>query len=122
MYNLLIFYMLVFYLSSYAENFWDQASGLYPGFVTSCFPLSKVWFYHLYTEDTYFLDLFENKNLKELICVQCFVSRKGLWKNKVLLYFCVLQQNFPHTPLHAPTPTTALGTERVLGSVWILMD
>ena len=67
-YNLLIIpYM--FYLSSCTKECGGhKADELYPGFVTSYVPLSNVWFSHLYTKDTYFLDLFEDVNLSLVCC------------------------------------------------------
>ena len=55
---------------------------------------------HLYVEDTYFSDLFEDQGLNELLCVRCFVSCKGLGKCKVLCFY--IPNSTPPRPLCMP--------------------
>lgn len=64
--------MFMFCLSSYTEKFRSHIPGLYPGFVTPVSPWAMFGFSHIYTEDIYFSDLFEDLNLNELVYVQCF--------------------------------------------------
>lgn len=46
--------------------------------MTSCGPLSNVWFPHLHTEDAHFLDLFEGQHLNELVYVRCLVKLEAI--------------------------------------------